>query len=596
MKTLLTWQLFFFLQIISYVIGIQFLPDINLSYLESMESQMIELESEIKNSDKGIDLKPFNSLESSLEVVIEGNGALSAKNGNLRGENDYDAIRDRTGAKASQRGWCQWSQIFYYDLSPALYIDQHAAYYFQIIPELDPESMEAIKFVGKFPKVRYFSVERYIGLRGKDGDKNLDAAHIKPAWGCNPFSDPSCTEENIGGYEIWVTHCKRPGKDTHPLPNEFCFDPEEDAKYLDPVNIGPPKPGQAWYSGVEGDRYSPHLVIRYFQPEDAHVKSQDIETPIVYRGHVGCNDFYELPQCKKENEEYFSWLSNLTEWLEHYRSFKPFPSDCTMTSDKLRIAEGSWMVNAIPAVGGSTSYFFWCNKNLEGRDFWLNNVLVVKYKLPKTPYTGLFPNSEQNPQCRVSETHCWQAQYASITSVDSWIPLMVSETHNDLKILEHYGGKDHPERYYTDCDSPTATIILAESEEKAKRCGFLPNDQGLPDLYGTHDGIYLNMRTTVQNAFPYYAGIIMRQVNSDRNDPTTFGGARERCLNDGEGGMKCGDPDYLRSLMGDYYPELEIYRCLEGAHESGSTPLVYNVADTNERMFEGSHFGSYFNH
>lgn len=54
--------------------------------------------------------------------------------------------------------------------------------------------------------------------------------------------------------------------------------------------------------------------------------------------------------------------------------------------------------------------------------------------------------------------------------------------------------------------------------------------------------------------------------------PKTAGAASRACAK----GPNCGNPAFIRNIMGEYYPELEVYHCESG---NGKPPVVTRYAD-----------------
>jgi len=186
---------------------------------------------------------------------------------------------------------------------------------------------------------------------------------------------------------------------------------------------------------------------------------------------------------------------------------------------------------------GDSSYLYWCESTKRmGEDY----VLRIKGKLPKTP-VGLYSESGKP---KIHQRNKYDARYISISSVDLSLPGNTYQSFSDSDMNAFYTEKSDGEwdRQYD--------IIGSENIELAKACNLIDEETQM----------FLPFQRNGINS-PEVPSIFYRELiatSTLNNEAAQSVADVKRACADNE---LCRDPEYSRNIMGEYYPEIEIFKC-----------------------------------
>ena len=197
--------------------------------------------------------------------------------------------------------------------------------------------------------------------------------------------------------------------------------------------------------------------------------------------------------------------------------------------------------------------------------------------------TGTLPITARNlfADPKIGNWEEYECRYASFSTIGLVAGGPTCDTLDDAAFLRFYEPKQ-PEGEVWD---RTFSFVAAEDPERT--CG----------LFNATEELFLS--TSLDGTPQDYWGILDRQLvpktHRTRLPDKTNGYARLRCA-DSVDNDACVDPDYLRTLMEDYYPDIQWYTCDEkGVLEKvekylGAIPV--NAGNTNKQVTNNGGIGS----
>ncbi|GAB5034270.1 Hypothetical protein NocV09_01800460 [Nannochloropsis oceanica] len=406
-------------------------------------------------------------------------------------------------------------------------IDPNAVYWGQLVR--GSGANVAYKFKGKFPKSIYFSYQVYASQQSAEPDQKITDMNVKPLWGQNPFSNGSITPDETGGYEVYFTPSGQEG-----YTNELRLP-------SNPVN---------------------QLILRMYKVDPSLPPSTsiiDLEPPTMYMAHdmgEGKREWRALPRCSAHEEKLLADLSNIFYEIQYPRSsgtegYGVIPvlrdMNCPMNPSKGNVSfvlfQGDWLDPSLAIARQSidSPYMMYCINPYNDWTYYLNTLLKVRFKLP-TLANALFSD------IKVANVGEYEVRYVSMSTADGFFPTIASI---DGKGMERFYNRNSSWDGWVE-------IRVALNEQKARDCGFWSDD-----------AIFLPLESAqvhpAKSIVMFYRSILAK-------GPKSAGAASKAC---GSGAL-CGNPPFLRSIMQDQYPELEVYHCDECA---GKAPVVTRYAD-----------------
>merc|ERR1719498_24091 len=186
---------------------------------------------------------------------------------------------------------------------------------------------------------------------------------------------------------------------------------------------------------------------------------------------------------------------------------------------------------------GDSSYLYWCESTKRmGEDY----IIRIKGKLPRTP-VGLYTESGKP---KIHQRNKYDARYISISAVDLSLPGNTYQSYSDTDMKSFYESKNGIEwdRNYD--------IIASENIELAKACNMIDEEK---QMFLPFDRAGINK--------PEVPSIFYRELIATSTltgvPAHSVADVKRACANN----ELCRDPNYLKDLMGQYYPEIEIYKC-----------------------------------
>jgi len=409
-------------------------------------------------------------------------------------------------------------------------IDGNAYYNIMVLPNFDENTVYQV--TGQFPKTRYFSYQTYsLGASREEGMLNVASASdydLIPDSGKNPWQEYIANDFERGVYTIHLTRDGDKG-----LLNE--------RRAIHP----------------NGGSNTCFIIMRLYRTEegaddtflgDRNRAFGSVPAPIVKK-LADDGKFYVLRDChmelpyKKEKETYH-------ELRAQYKSQGCHKNRETGRFSVYRGPPYEISENSRPLFSNNDGdYLQYCNNE---EDVGQDPLYVVKGKLTSTAQS-LYP--ERGVQ--VADWEDYEARYVSFTSTDAAAPTVSFKTFCDEDIRQFYSDVEDWDGSYE--------IVFGATEEFAKGCGkynkkkqmFLPFIK--PDtLYPRSPGVM-------------YREILPRtqRIAIDEGHPITYhvqgpsvGYLKQKCYDEGD--HYCYDREAQRSVMGDYFPEIEVYKCPGG--------------------------------
>lgn len=445
---------------------------------------------------------------------------------------EYDVEADSRIVPGSTSPACQWHVKFAFNYTSQGLIDPMASYFAEIIT--GARAGIAYKIKGRFPPAMYFSWQVYNSLFTGEASQGITDFNIKPHWGKNPVVDGTATPETTGGYELYLTPSGTEGYD-----NELRL----------------PR-------GVSNT-----LILRIYKPDPVvmgeHGRVEDIEPPVLYVGNTvadGKREWRALPPCSEPQKRRFDNLATgfynvnypqATGTLGRGIILQDF--NCPLNPDRgntsMVLFEGSWLSpqvqNLVARQSSDSPYLFYCiNPNNNYRKYW-NSLIKIRFKLPALPDSLYAP-------IKVADKGMYDMRYYSISTAESVLPQPTVASIDGAAIKRKYNNT-HGSGW-----DGWVEVRIAMNEEKARACNFWDDN-----------AIFLPLAS--ERVGPAKAiTVIIRSVLA--HGAKTAGAASRACAK----GVNCGNPAFIRNVMGEYYPELEIFDCDSCV---GKAPVITKYQD-----------------
>jgi hypothetical protein len=425
---------------------------------------------------------------------------------------------------------CAWQVATEPSASSFGLLDLNAYYHTLVIWDFYESDTYRIK--GRYPGMRYFSIQSYEFTNGKPIASVLDR-DIHPATGTNPFADRNATPADRGTFEVYLT-----ARGDQGWPNELRVKRGSDQNYKkEPVTI--------IYRMYDADDAIAQVADRNWTSKQQFWGFTD-PAVVEYMTHDG--RWTEVPACTDFGSALFQ--ATFTDLYPVFKHFPATPASCPMAqlSDDLFPSvilfgaglEEGYAESITSYTNYDTRYLYWCA--LEGK-VGPNLVIRMQAKLPRVPQ-GLYV-SDKSPS--VAQMDAYDARYISISTVDMLYP---SPTYQEVKDRDI-------ERFYSQVlgwskNDRTYSIVFSRDPSVAKSCELYDPDSQL--WLGWNDAYHYGLAPTRMPS------IVYRELL-----PTPAAGNRslvevERaCRGAGEG--MCGDGEFLRSRMGETYPRVDVFDC-----------------------------------
>ncbi|GAB5034909.1 Hypothetical protein NocV09_02200650 [Nannochloropsis oceanica] len=430
---------------------------------------------------------------------------------------EYDVEADSRIHPGSTSPACQWHVKFAFNYTSQGLIEPQASYFAEIIT--GASAGIAYKIKGRFPPALYFSWQVYNSLFVGEAAKGITDFEIKPHWGKNPVVDATATPETSGGYELYLTPTGEEGYDNElPLPR-----------------------------GITNT-----LILRTFKPDPVVMgefgRVEDIEPPVLYVGNNmadGSRQWQALPPCSAAQKRRIGNLATgfynvnypqATGTLGRGVVLQDF--NCPLSPERgntsMVLFEGAWLPtqvqNLVARQSSDSPYLFYCiNPNNDYRKYW-NSLIKIRFKLPSFPYSLFAPT-------KVANKEMYDMRFFSIATADSVLPQPTIASLDGAAIKRKYNNTQG-----SGWDG-WVEIRIAVSEEKARACNFWDDNAIFLPLYSERVEPAKSITIIIRSVLGYGS--------------QTAGAASRACA----GGVECGDAAFIRNIMGDYYPELEIFNC-----------------------------------
>ncbi|TFJ85052.1 hypothetical protein NSK_003476 [Nannochloropsis salina CCMP1776] len=426
---------------------------------------------------------------------------------------------------------CYWHAKYAINYTHFGLIDPNAVYWGQLVR--GSGANVAYKMKGRFPKSIYFSWQVYASQTSAAPDQKVTDFHVKPLWGTNPFSNPDATPEDMGGYEVYLT-------------------PSGEEGYVNELRLPNATINQ--------------LILRMYKPDPIlgpSISIIDLEPPTLYMAHdmgEGKREWKALPRCSAAKEKLLADLSNA--WYEiqyphatgtEGRGVIPIlrEMNCPMNPTKGNVSfvlfQGDWLPPelAIARQSQDSPYMMYCINPYNDWRHYLNTLLKIRFKLPVIA-DGLFSG------IRVANVGDYEVRYLSMSTADGFYPTIASIDGRGMQRFYNYSSAGN-----SSWDG-WVEIRVALNEAKARACNFW-SDQA----------IFLPLE--VEDVHPAKSIVLfLRSILA--HGPKSAGAASKACGNS----VLCGNPPFIRSIMQEQYPELEVYHCDSC---EGKPPLVTRYED-----------------
>lgn len=425
---------------------------------------------------------------------------------------------------------CAWQVATEPSASSFGLLDLNAYYHTLVIWDFHETDVYRIR--GRFPATRYFSIQSYEFSNGKPIASMLDR-DIRSATGKNPYNDMSATPADRGTFVIYLTAHGNQG-----LPNELRAKRDEDHK----------------------EKKKPVTIIYRMYDADVHTARGDEGTwtskqrfwgfadPAVVEHRTHDGQWTEVPACT----DFGSALFQAT-FTDMYPVFKHFPAtaaSCPMAqlSDDVFPSlilfgaglEQGYAASITSYTNYDTRYLYWCAQEAKMGP---NMVIRMQGKLPRVPQ-GLY-SDEGWP--RVAQPEFYHARYVSISTIDMLYPSPTYQEVEDHDIERFYsqvpGWAEHHRTY---------SIAFSIDANVAQACNLYDADTQL--FLGWNDAYHYGLGPTRMPS------IVYRELL-----PTPAAGGKslkevdKACRAGGK--RTCGDGNFLRSVMGEVYPRIDVFEC-----------------------------------
>jgi len=405
-------------------------------------------------------------------------------------------------------------------------IDGNAYYNIMVLPNFDENTVYQI--TGQFPKTRYFSYQTYsLGKTSQDGMLNVDSASdfdLEPDSGKNPWMEPIANDYERGVYTIHLTK----NKDKN-LKNER----------------------QAIHE--DSDSSTSFIIMRLYRLEEGVIDTAlgdyrrafgGVPAPIVKKmGDDGI--FYVLRDChlelpyRKEKETYH-------ELREEFQAQSCIKNRQTGRFSVYRGPPYEVSENSRPLFSNNDGdYLQYCNNE---EDVGQDPLYIVTGKL-----IGTSQSLYNDRGVQVADWENYQARYVSFTSTDAAAPTVSFKTFCDEDIRQFYADVPDWDGSYS--------IVVGASEEFASGCG----------KYNSNTDMFLPF-IKPDTLYPRSPGVMYREILpktqriateiGDHVQGPSVGYLKKLCY--AEGDQYCYEREAQRSVMGDYFPEIEVYKCPNG--------------------------------
>ena len=514
---------------------------------------------------------------------------------------------------------CYWHITYSWSETPQGLIDSNAVYWAQLLPPREQDGGHTIyRIRGRFHPARYWSFQIYEGVAGAESVnseyKVLDEK-IKQTWGKNPFNTPHTHTSENGEYDIFIHVYDDEGR--YQAAVDCSDDSNEDQViylYVDTsfrslppyvimreYEVDPVARNELGYTNPSELIRPTILAATIFNEDD---KSYDVGAnsvsawqEYIYRTYLNENNYLwtQLKVCEPsgmmtnaQSEDiavggsmYFRtdiatsvsnliWLFNtplhVLRGLYRVNNGNNISNEygCPVHQNKMVLFEGDWMPvgvrNLVARLGSDAKYGVWCDNIFEkgAQQAMMNKVIVYKFKLPTFP-TRLW--SDDVPAVngiQIGDKYNYDMRYFSISTADTKFIQPTINVLTDRQIEEHYY------KLHGDSWDRWTTVVIAANWDVVQNCIDNAAAHGGECLY-SHDieGALFLPWVSDRIGFPERPTIVVRNIISTSD--TSLHAFSNECNQDGEGGRACGDWQYMKSVMKDYYPDMKIYMC--GAHD-----------------------------
>ena len=358
--------------------------------------------------------------------------------------------------------WCSWPATTDVTIFTPLLMDPKAVYQPQLVAfdSDDFDGRRVYRITSCYQQGIYFSYTAYNFLgafSSSTNDKKID-----PHWGCNPYTDLSCTPETSGGYELYITRFGNTGK------------------YVNELGIAKAEQGEDDTLGIIMLRI--YYALKYIDPWGL------VEPPIVEVSDDYGATFTVISQCTEEESLRFNkFMLNVYEFVYPFMPialnrklpkgpnrmelFCPLLADLTvqeLTSNpafypQIVPADQAGLSGYEPFSNPDSGYLYLCNvyadlflnpKKLE--NFQENYVIlgiVNGFALPVAD--GLYHGN------RVADEDSYDIRYTSQESADTTLPQPTFMSMSAAELQEYYGPN---------WDGHYRILLSVDQEEESRRC------------------------------------------------------------------------------------------------------------------------------